>query len=441
MNLAMAKLHRERYCAALAASGLGGSVAVFPAGSERLRSRDTHFRFRPDSDFWYLTGFAEPDAVAVLRPEADSERFVLFVRPRDPEMEVWNGRRAGVEGARELYGADAAFPIEALDTELPRLLKGSQALHYTTGLDPDFDRKILSWLREMHARTRDGVRFPAQLVAPGALLHEQRLIKSADEVAVLRRAAAITNDAHRAAMTNVREGQGEFEIEALVDGTFRRGGGWGPGYLSICASGKNATILHYNTNQEHVGRGDLVLLDAGCEVEAYTADVTRCFPANGRFSAPQRELYEVVLAAQLAAIAQVRPGQSFLSVHEVAVRKLVEGLLALELLPQAEGGLDAVIASGSFRRYYMHRTSHWLGLDVHDVGAYFEPDKSSRLLRPGMVLTVEPGLYVAADDERAPERFRGLGVRIEDDVLVTAGGHDVLTAAIPKTVAEIEALR
>ena len=433
MKPEMAAAHRRAFMAAL-----DGGVAVLRSGSEIIRNRDTHFRFRPDSDFWYLTGFGEPDAVAVLRPGADAERYVLFVRPRDPAQEVWTGRRAGIEGAREVHGADAAYPIESLDEHLPRLLKGFGSLTFAPGADPDFDRKLLGWVRDTHLRSRDDVRMPAQILHPAPTLHELRLRKTPDEVAALRRCAALTNDAHRAAMSALRAGQGEWEIEALVDSTFRRGGGWGPGYPSICAAGVNATILHYNTNNERVPAGAMMLLDAGAEADGYTADVTRCFPSGARFLPAQRELYEVVLAAQLAAIEQVRPGVPFHSVHDVALRHLVEGLIALELLP---AGLEAQLESGGWRRYYMHRTSHWLGLDVHDVGAYYTADRQSRPLEPGMVLTVEPGLYVPADDAGAPERFRGLGVRVEDDVLVTAAGHEVLTAAIPKTVADIEALR
>jgi Xaa-Pro aminopeptidase len=432
----MARAHREAAMATLAATG--GGVALLRTGAERIRNRDVHFRFRPDSDFWYLTGFPEPDAVAVLRPDADTERYVLFVRPRDPELETWNGRRAGVEGAIELYGADAAFPIEALDTELPRLLRGAPRVLYAAGEDLDFDRKLLAWLRDSHVRSRDGVKMPEAVVHPGSILHELRLIKSAEEIAIMRRCAELTDKGHRAAMSALRPGLGEWEIEALVDGTFRGGGGWGPGYPSICASGRNATILHYNTNNERVPDGAMMLLDAGCEIDGYTADVTRCFPSNGGFTAPQKELYEVVLAAQLAAVEHVAPGRPFLSVHEVALGRLVQGLIDLELLP---AGVDAAIASGAYRTYYMHRTSHWLGLDVHDVGAYYDAARESRPLVPGMVLTVEPGLYVPEHDERAPERFRGLGVRIEDDVLVTAQGHEVLTAAVPKSVADVEALR
>lgn len=433
MKPALAAAHRAALMQAMQ-----GGVAVVCTGREIIRNRDTHFRFRPDSDFWYLTAFREPDAVAVLRPEAAKERFVLFVRPRDPEMETWNGRRAGVEGAVAQYGADAAFPLEALDKELPRLLRGHERLLYSTGRDAELDGKLLGWMRANHQRSRDGIRFPTQLIELGAVLHELRLIKSADELQLMRRAAALTNTGHRAVAKAVKPGAGEWELEATIDGAFRHGGGWGPGYPSIVAAGSNATILHYNTNEMRVPEGALLLVDAGAETDGYTADVTRCYPSGRTFTAEQRALYDVVLRAQLAAIAQVKPGVTFHSVHDVALRALVEGLIDLELLPR---GLDAAIESGAYRRVYMHRTSHWLGIDVHDVGAYYQADGKSRPLQPGMVLTVEPGLYVAEDDERSPERFRGLGVRIEDDVLVTASGHEVLTAAIPKQVADLEALR
>jgi len=432
----MAKAHRDALLARM-----DGGIAVFRSGPERIRNRDTHCRFRPDSDFWYLTGLREPDAVAVLDAREGADRYVLFVRPRDPEMETWNGRRAGVQGARELYGADAAHPIGALDTELPKLLRGAPRALLTLGHDPDFDRKLLAWLNDMAMRTRDGATGPAELVDAGSVLHELRLIKSADEVAALRRCAELTHRGHRAAMAAVREGCGEWELEALVDGAFRAGGGWGVGYPSIVAAGANATVLHYNTNNERVGKGACLLVDAGAEADGYTADVTRCAPASGRFSPPQRALYEVVLAAQLAGIAQCRTGVSFVTVHDTSTRVLVEGLLSLGLL---KGSAQESLDSGSYKRFYMHRTSHWLGIDVHDVGAYFttgaDGTRRSRPLQPGMVLTVEPGLYVAADDETAPAEFRGIGIRIEDDVLVTATGHDVLTKDIPKAIDEVEAL-
>jgi len=432
MNPGMAAAHRKAFMDAMS-----GGAAILPTGGEKVRNRDAHYPFRPDSDFWYLTAFAEADAVAVLRPDADEERFVLFVRPKDPLAETWTGRRAGIEGAKESYGADAAYPIESIDTELPRLLRGAARLYYSTGNNADRDRKILGWAHSMYTQTRDGVTGPVEIVEPGTLLHELRLRKSDEELSVMRHAAAITDDAHRAAMAGLREGMHEYEIEALVNATFRSAGGWGPGYASICAAGENATVLHYTTNAMKVGKDELMLLDAGCEVDGYTADVTRCFPASGRFTDAQRELYEVVLAAQIAGCEQAAPGNGFHSVHDVTTARLIEGMIDIGMLT---GSVEEALESESYKRWYMHRSGHWLGLDVHDVGSYYS-NGGSRPLEPGMVLTVEPGIYVSGDDSEAPERFRGLGIRIEDDVLVTADGHENLTAAIPKSIDEVEALR
>ncbi|MFT7463340.1 MAG: Xaa-Pro aminopeptidase [Pseudohongiellaceae bacterium] len=431
MNPTMAAAHRERFMASLE-----GGVAVFCTGPEQVRSRDTHFKFRPDSDFWYLTAFPEPDAVVVLRPGRDEGRFVLFVRPRDPELETWHGRRAGVLGAAELYGADEAYSIDELDEQLPKLLKGASSLTYSTGHDTAFDTRVLAILRQMNERTRDGVLGPVEVRDPAPVLHEMRLHKKTDELELMRRAAAVTDTAHRAAMKTLAPGVREYEIEAVVDGAFRAAGGWGPGYTTICASGDNANVLHYTTNDMEVQDGDLLLLDAGCEIEGYTADVTRTFPANGRFSDAQRELYEVVLAAELAGIEAVRPGNSFNDVHESSLRCLLAGMIELKIL---SGTVDAAMKSGSYKPWFMHKTSHWLGLDVHDVGLYMNGKGDSRPLAEGMILTVEPGLYFPADDDTAPERYRGIGIRIEDDILVTADGHENLTAAIPKTIAEVEA--
>jgi len=427
----MAAAHRERFMATL-----DGGVAVFRTGPEQTRSRDTHFKFRPDSDFWYLTAFPEPDAVVVLRPGREDGAYVLFVRPRDPELETWHGRRAGVAGAQELYGADQAYPIDELEAKLPGLLKGASSLTYATGHDTAFDAQLLGALRQMNERTRDGVLGPVEVRDPAPALHELRLHKQADELTLMRKAAAVTDTAHRAAMKTLSPGVFEYEIEAVVDGAFRAAGGWGPGYTTICAGGDNANVLHYTTNDMVVNDGDLLLLDAGCEIDGYTADVTRTFPANGRFSDAQRELYEVVLAAELAGIAKVGPGSTFDDVHDTSLRCLVAGMIELEIL---KGTVDEALEAESYRPWFMHRTSHWLGLDVHDVGLYKDGDGNSRPLEEGMILTVEPGLYIPADDETVPERFRGMGIRIEDDVLVTAAGHENLTAAIPKTIAEIEA--
>ncbi len=433
MNTSMARAHRAAFLAAMS----DGDVAVIPTGGEVTRSRDTHFKFRPNSDFWYLTAFPEPEAVAVLRAGHD-EPFVLFVRPRDAEKEVWNGRRAGVDGARERFGADVAYPIEELPTRLPELLAGAERLFYETGMNPMFDSQVMGMLASSHVRSRDGVTAPGVVVRPGDILHEMRLHKSADELAVMRRAAEITHEAHTGAMAALRPGIYEYEIESLVDGTFRKHGGWGPGYTTIAASGANACILHYTENDNEVSDGELLLLDAGCEVEGYTADVTRTFPASGKFSKAQRDIYDVVLAAQRAGVEHVRPGNTFLSVHETTTRVLVDGMIGIGLL---KGTLDENLASEDYRRYFMHKTGHWLGLDVHDVGRYFTEDKKpvSRELAPGMVTTVEPGIYVPADDDTAPEHFRGIGIRLEDDVAVTESGYDNLTASVPITAEDVEA--
>ncbi|MBE7453962.1 MAG: Xaa-Pro aminopeptidase [Kofleriaceae bacterium] len=413
-----------------------GAVAIVRSLPERVRNGDSHYLFRQHSDVAYLTGFPEPETTVVLRPGADGERVVMFVRPRDPELETWDGRRAGIEGARERYGADAAYPAAELDQRLGDLIANCEELHYALGLDPDMDLRVAAALARLRKSEKRGKRPPRAVVDPRAALHELRLHKSAEEVAILRKAAAITTEAHVAAMRAGRPGTFEYELEALVDFTFRKHGGAGPGYTTIVGAGENATILHYVENRCALAAGDLVLIDAGCEYHHYTADVTRTWPASGRFTPAQRELYDLVLEAQEAAVAAVRPGVTLDDLHQQVIRRLTEGMVALGLL---EGPVDARIEDLGYKKFYMHGTSHWLGMDVHDVGAYTRGGKP-RPLEPGMVITVEPGLYVAVDAPGVPERLRGLGVRIEDDVLVTAGGHENLTAACPKRVADLEAI-
>jgi len=395
-------------------------------------------RYRQSSDIYYLTGFAEPEATVVLRPGAETERFVLFVRPRDKEREVWDGRRAGVEGAVATYGADAAYPVAELDKKLPELIGNLEDLHHGLGLNPRFDRAVSAAIVHLRATERRGQRPPRRVIDPRATLHEMRLRKSAEEIACLRRAAAITAEAHIAAMAAGRPGVPEYELEALIEYTFRRRGGAGPGYSTIVGSGDNATILHYVENSRTLGDGELVVVDAGCEFDFYTADVTRTFPTGGTFTAAQRRAYQLVLATQEEAIRMTRPGVSLDDIHARCVERLTEGMIALGLL---SGPAAARIEDGGYKAYYMHRTSHWLGMDVHDVGAYMQGDGpgSARPLEPGMVITIEPGLYVAADAEAAPAELRGIGIRIEDDILVTHDGCEVLTAAVPKQVAEVEA--
>jgi len=414
----------------------GPSVAVFPATPVATRNHDVEHPYRADSDLFWLTGFEEPEAVAVL--STDQKPFTLFVRPRDREREIWNGRRAGVDGAKADFAADQAFTIDQLDKELPQLLGPARTLFYRLGaVDYAFDGRIGRLLQTLRMRARSGTGAPARIEDPGQIVHELRLRKSPDELRALRKAVELTRKAHLAAMAHGRSGSHEYEVQAALEREFRGGGGRGWGYYPIVAAGANATVLHYNDNSDPVRDGDLVLVDAGGEVDLYTADVTRTFPASGRFSDVQRAVYQIVLDAADQAIAATRPGATLDGLHEGAIRTLTQGMVKLGLL---QGEVDQLIQEAAFRRYYMHRTSHWLGLDVHDAGDYHAPGGGApRALEPGMVFTVEPGLYVAPDDEKAPPELRGIGVRIEDDVLVTEAGHENLTQAIPRTVKDVEA--
>ncbi len=413
------------------------AVAVVRSLPEKLRNGDAHYRFRQHSDLFYLTGFAEPDTTLVLRPGADDdERVVMFVRPRDPEMETWDGRRAGIDGARERYGADAAYPAVEIGERLAVLVANHEELHYSLGLDDEMDLLIASTIARLRKQERRGKRPPRAVVDPRAVLHEMRLRKSPEELTALRKAAAITADAHVAAMQIGRPGTFEYEVEAVIDYTFRKRGGVGPGYNTIVGAGENATILHYIENNCAIADGDIVLVDAGCEYDYYTADITRTWPAGGAFTAPQRRIYDLVLDVQAAAIAMVRPGVTLDQIHQMCVRRLTDGMIELRLL---DGTADERIADQGYKRFYMHGTSHWLGLDVHDVGAYTERG-TARPLEAGMVITVEPGLYVAHDGAGIPDELRGIGVRIEDDILVTPDGHENLTIACPKLVDDLERL-
>jgi Xaa-Pro aminopeptidase len=421
---------RARLCERLGTN----AALLLMSPPERLRNGDAHYKYRQDSDILYLTGFAEPGAAVLLRP-GHATPFVLFVRPRDPAAETWTGRRAGVEGAVATFGADAAFASDALDDKLAEIVAGAEEVHYPFGREPEQDAAVGRLLGRLRAGERRGRRAPVRLVDARLTLHEMRLFKSPEELAILRRAAEITAEAHTAAMRTARAGGSEREIEALIDYTFRRRGGTGPGYGTIVGAGANATILHYVENAATLARGQLLLIDAGCEVDGYTADVTRTFPVGARFSDPQRRLYEAVLETQQAAIGMVKPGATLDEIHDAVVARLTGHLVALGIL---SGEVPALVESGAFKAFYMHRTSHWLGMDVHDVGFYSDKG-AARPLVPGMVLTIEPGLYVA-EDAAAPAEFRGLGVRIEDDILVTATGHENLTAGVPKIVEELEKL-
>jgi Xaa-Pro aminopeptidase len=412
------------------------AVAVFPSAPVAMRNGDVEHPYRADSDLFFLTGFEEPESVAVLSTEGDKP-FTLFVRPRDKEREIWNGRRAGVEGAVKNFGADQAFEIGKLDEELPGLLSTAHALFYKVGgHDAEFDARIARTLRNLRARARAGLDAPRRIEDPGQIVHEMRLRKEPRELDAIRKAVELTRRGHLAAMKAGRPGSHEYELQSLLEREFRGGGGRGWGYYPIVAAGENATVLHYSDNSMPVREGELILIDAGAEVDLYTADVTRTFPASKRFSAPQRACYELVLAAADHCIQHTRPGATIDGLHEQAVRVLTEGMVKLGLL---KGDVDALIKENTYRRYYMHRTSHWLGLDVHDAGSYRTPDGKPRPLEPGMLFTIEPGLYIAADDESAPPEMRGIGVRIEDDILVTDHGYENLTQSIPRSVQDVEA--
>jgi len=411
------------------------AILVLPAALERIRSRDTHYPYRQDSDFWYLTGFPEPDAVMVLVPGRAHGEAILFCRERDPEREGWDGPRSGPEGAVEQFGMDDAYPIDDLDEILPGLLEGRTRVYYHFGRDAEFDLKLIGWLNRVRAQVRMGAQPPHEFLELGHLLDEMRLFKSPGELKLMQRAADISVAAHQAAMRVARAGVREYELQAEIERVFRMHDAV-PAYGSIVGAGANACVLHYVANNAQSRDGDLVLIDAGAEYRNYASDITRTFPVNGRFTKEQRALHDLVGAAQSAALAQAKPGVAYESGHNAAVRTLVEGLLRLGLL---KGTLEKNIADGSYKRFYRHKTGHWIGLDVHDVGDY-RLDGDSRLLEPGMVFTIEPGLYVAPDDRTVHAKWRGIGIRTEDDVLVTRDGNRVLTDKLARSADEIEAL-
>jgi Xaa-Pro aminopeptidase len=413
------------------------SVAIIPSAREATRSNDTHYRYRQDSDFFYLTGFDEPEAIAVISPSNKEHRYILFVRPRDPEKEIWDGFRAGVDGAVKTYGADAAFPIEEFATKISDLINNVQTLYYRIGNgNPDIDNLLIKNISRLRAMGRKGMSAPKSIVDTGTVLHEMRLIKTDEEIALMQHAADIAADAHIEAMKLARPGMKEFEIEALIEYIFRKNGANAPSYNSIVASGANATILHYINNNAELKDGDLMLIDAGAEYRGYASDITRCFPINGRFTEPQRDIYNLVLKTQKACIDMARPGLTIDDLHNRSVEILTEGMLELGLL---EGDPKKIIEEGTYKRFYMHRLGHYLGMDVHDVGLYYI-NGESRKLEAGMVITIEPGLYVAQNAENVPDKYRGIGVRIEDDLLVTKEGNRVLTSKAPKEIEEIESL-
>ncbi len=421
---------RQRFLKAL-----GDGVAVLASAPPQVHHSDVEFPFRQDSDFYYLTGFDEPGAVAVFAPHHPEHQFVLFVRPRIREQEIWHGIRAGLEGATERFGADVAYAIEEVDQHLPGYLKESGRIYTKLGRDEAFNQRMLKWLdhfQRNRVRTGSG---PVGMDDPGVLIHSLRLHKDPEELTLMERAIAISAEAHRQARELAKPGVYEYEIQALIEYIFRKSGAQGPAYPSIVAAGENACILHYIENRKKLEAGELLLIDAGCSYGYYNADITRTFPVSGRFSPEQKAVYEVVLEAQKAAIQEVQVGQPYESAHLRAVRVLTEGLVDLGLL---SGSVDQLIEENKYRAFYMHRTGHWLGLDVHDVGAYKISEQEWHKLAPGNLLTVEPGLYIAPDCETVPEAFRGIGIRIEDDVLVTEQGPKVLTSAIPKEIKDLE---
>ena len=412
------------------------SIAIVPSARERVRSRDTAYHFRQDSDFYYLSGITEPDAVLVLLPGRRHGQFVVFCRERDSSVELWHGNRAGPEGICEKHGADDAFPVSDIDEILPGLLEGRDRVYYSMGRRAEFDRQIMGWVNRIRSKESSGAVPPGEFTDLDHMLHELRLFKSAAELRIMRRAAEISARAHCRAMRECRAGMYEYQLEAEVQYEFARSGARFAAYPSIVGSGTNACVMHYTDNSDKLRDGEMVLIDAGCELENYASDVTRTFPVNGRFSREQRALYELVLEVQRAAIEQIKPGNHWNQPHDASVRVLTEGLVELGLL---RGRVANLIERKAYGAFYMHRVGHWLGLDVHDVGDY-RVGEQWRVLEPGMVMTVEPGLYVPAENTRVAKKWRGIGIRIEDDVVITAQGRDVISAGVPKTVDEIEAL-
>ncbi len=442
MNISPFQQRRTRLLEQMRA--LGGGIAILPTAPEVARNSDAHYPYRHDSYFYYLTGFGEPEAIVVLIAGAQSttDQQILFCRSKNMEREIWDGFRYGPEAAAHTFGFDSAFAIEAIDDELPKLIANQPALFYGIGVDSGFDAQIQKWLNAVRMQTRAGVTAPTAAHDVRALLNEMRLFKDAHELDVMQRAGRIAAAAHVRAMQTARPGQYEYEVEAEILYTFKKQGSPFPAYGSIVAGGANACVLHYVGNDQKLNDGDLLLIDAGCELEGYASDITRTFPVSGRFSPAQRDLYQLVLDAQRAAIEVTRPGQQWNDPHDAAVKVLTQGMLDLGLL---QGSLDGVLETSAYRQFYMHRTGHWLGMDVHDVGDYREKQSSAdqerpwRTLQPGMVLTVEPGIYVRPA-EGVPEQYWNIGIRIEDDVHVTPNGYEILSIDAPKKIDDIEAL-
>ena len=411
------------------------SVAIIPGAHDTRRSNDTHYRFRQDSDFFYLTGFEEPDALAVIKPESD-KTYTLFVRPRDPEREIWDGRRAGVDGAVNDFGADEAFPTAEFASKLADFLDGAEVLYYRLGVDEELDNTIVKEIARMRGWNRKPIHPPQTIVDPATIVHEMRVLKTPDEIEIMQRAADIAAEAHCEAMKAAKPGMQEYQLEALIEQVFRRHGASGPAYTSIVGAGPNATVLHYINNDGELHDGDLLLVDAGAEYKGYASDITRTFPINGRYTPAQREIYDLVLKAQMACVDMVRPGTTHDQLKQRSIEILTEGMVELGLL---QGKPEELIKEKKYEQFYMHGLGHMLGIDVHDVGRYYYGTES-RALEPGVVMTVEPGIYIAPDTKDIPEKYLGIGVRIEDDVLCTNNGPRVLTTKVPKHAEEIEEL-
>lgn len=413
-----------------------GNIAILISSSSKIRNRDVHYPYRQDSDFYYLTGFSEPDAMAVFIPGREQGEYILFCREYDETKALWEGAHAGLEGATNHYLADDAFPIDDMDDILPGMLENKGKVYYPMGRDPDFDHRLLEWITHIRGQSRSGIMAPGELVSLEHILHEMRLFKSSEEIKLMRRAAEISAEGHVIAMQTCKAGMYEYQIEAELLHHFMQSGLRSVAYPSIVAGGKNACVLHYTQNDDKLRNGDLLLIDAGAECDHYAADITRTFPVSGRFSEPQKQLYQLVLDAQLAAISEIKPGAPWHNAHDASIEVLTKGLIHLGLLT---GKLKTLIKNEKFKQFYMHRIGHWLGMDVHDVGDY-KVDQKWRLLEPGMVLTIEPGLYIPPDCQTVEEKWRGIGIRIEDDLVVTETGHEILTGGVPKTVDDIESL-
>jgi Xaa-Pro aminopeptidase len=413
-----------------------GNIALIGSAAERVRNRDVHYPYRQDSDFYYLTGFNEPEALAVFIPGREQGEYILFCREYDETKALWEGAHAGLEGAVKHYEADDSFPIDDLDEILPGMLENKGKVFYPLGRDPDLDHSLLEWINHLRGQSRRGVTAPGELVSLEHILHEMRLFKSPSELKLMRRAAEVSAKAHVKAMQACKPGLYEYQIEAELLYQFYQGGLRHVAYPSIVAGGRNACVLHYTENKALLQDGDLLLIDAGAECDHYAADITRTFPVSGRFTEPQKQLYQLVLDAQAAALEQIRPGLPWNAAHDAAVETITRGLVELGIL---KGKVKKLIKDEKYKPFFMHRIGHWLGMDVHDVGDY-KVEQEWRLLEPGMVVTVEPGLYIPHDYEKVEEKWRGIGIRIEDDILVTASGHECLTSGVPKTIDEIETL-